>query len=582
MVKHPKVQIHKFENLNMKLKLIILLLLPAFVLMAQSDPTPPAAPPAPSPAPLTYTGKGKSKSPRNYKLENDGTQFAAGIKADDLKPLVFALASDTMLGRETGEVGQQMAAQFIAKQFKDAGLPPKADKGFMQKIMLQSATWKDIGIKVGDQEFKNRTDFFVFPAFSPDLPLTEIKELLFVGYGIEDPKYNDYGKADVAGKAVIFYNGEPISKDGISLITGNEFRSNWSLDWRKKVQLAKKKGATAVFIIDAKFEESLQKNRKAISAYGWKPVGSDPEAIASDYIPNAFVSPAMAKAILGDKANKVESELADLREGDKYKPVKVKNKIEFRLDKETKLLEGSNVLAVIEGTDEKLKKEYVFVTAHYDHLGSPDSTVIYYGADDNASGTAGVIEIARAFAEAKKAGVGPKRTVVCMLVSGEEKGLLGSKYYTEFPLFPLEKTVVDINIDMIGRVDERHVNNPDYIYVIGSDRLSTQLHEINELVNSEHTKLELDYKYNAKDEPNRYYERSDHFNFAEKGIPAIFFFNGTHPDYHRPTDTADKINFDALAKRAQLAFYVAWETANSPERIQPNVREEKKPIEKGN
>lgn len=581
MVKYPKVQIHKFENLNMKLKLLILLLLPAFVLTAQSDPTPPVAPPAPA-APPVYTGKGKSKSPRTYKLENDGTQFAAGIRADDLKPLVFALASDTMLGRETGEVGQQIAAQFIAKQFKDAGLPPKGDKGYMQKIMLQSATWKDIGIKVGEQEFKNRTDFFVFPAFSPDIPLTEIKELVFIGYGIEDPKYSDYGKAEVAGKAVIFYNGEPISKDGISLITGNEFRSNWSLDWRKKVQLAKKKGATAVFIIDTKFEESLQKNRKAISAYGWKPVGSDPEAIASDYIPSAFVSPALAKAILGDKANKVESELADLREGDKFKPVKVKNKIEFRLDKETKLLEGSNVLAVIEGTDEKLKKEYVFVTAHYDHLGSPDSTVIYYGADDNASGTSGVIEIARAFAEAKKAGVGPKRTVVCMLVSGEEKGLLGSKYYTEFPLFPLEKTVVDINIDMIGRVDERHANNPDYIYVIGSDRLSTQLHEINELVNSEHTKLELDYKYNAKDEPNRYYERSDHYNFAEKGIPAIFFFNGTHPDYHRPTDTADKINFDALAKRAQLAFYVAWETANSPERIQPNVREEKKPIEKGN
>lgn len=581
MVKYPKFQIHKFENLNMKLKLLILLLLPAFVLTAQSDPTPPVAPPAPA-APPIYTGKGKSKSPRTYKLENDGSQFAAGIKADDLKPLVFALASDTMLGRETGEVGQQIAAQFIAKQFKDAGLPPKGDKGYMQKILLQSATWKDIGIKVGEQEFKNRTDFFVFPAFCPDLPLTEIKELVFIGYGIEDPKYSDYGKAEVAGKAVIFYNGEPISKDGISLITGNEFRSNWSLDWRKKVQLAKKKGATAVFIIDTKFEESLQKNRKAISAYGWKPVGSDPEAIASDYLPNAFVSPAMAKAILGDKANKVESELADLREGDKFKPVKVKNKIEFRLDKETKLLEGSNVLAVIEGTDEKLKKEYVFVTAHYDHLGSPDSTVIYYGADDNASGTSGVIEIARAFAEAKKAGVGPKRTVVCMLVSGEEKGLLGSKYYTEFPLFPLEKTVVDINIDMIGRVDERHANNPDYIYVIGSDRLSTQLHEINELVNSEHTKLELDYKYNAKDEPNRYYERSDHYNFAEKGIPAIFFFNGTHPDYHRPTDTADKINFDALAKRAQLAFYVAWETANSPERIQPNVREEKKPIEKGN
>ena len=263
--------------------------------------------------------------------------------------------------------------------------------------------------------------------------------------------------------------------------------------------------------------------------------------------------------------------MADLREGSKFSPIKVKSKVELRQDKESQMLEGSNVLAVIEGTDERLKKEYVFVTAHYDHLGMSDSTVIYYGADDNASGTSGVIEIARAFAEAKKQGVGPKRTVVCMLVSGEEKGLLGSKYYTEFPIFPLDKTLVDINIDMIGRVDERHANNPDYIYVIGSDRISTTLHEINELVNKEQTKLELDYKFNAKDDPNHFYERSDHFNFAEKGIPIVFYFNGVHPDYHRPTDTADKINFDALAKRAKLAFFVAWEVANRPERLLPNV-----------
>jgi Zn-dependent M28 family amino/carboxypeptidase len=295
-----------------------------------------------------------------------------------------------------------------------------------------------------------------------------------------------------------------------------------------------------------------------------------------------FVSTTLAKAILGDKAAKVEKEVGNLQLGDKVKSIKAKAKIELRLDKESKTLEGSNVLAVIEGSDEKLKKEYVFVTAHYDHLGMADSTVIYYGADDNASGTSGVIEIARAFAEAKKEGKGPKRTVVCMLVSGEEKGLLGSKYYTEFPLFPLDKTIVDINIDMIGRVDEKHANNPDYIYVIGDDRISTHLHDISEMVNSEHTKLELDYKYNAKDDPNKYYERSDHYNFAEKGIPVIFYFNGTHADYHRPTDTVEKINFDALAKRAQLAFYVAWEAANRQERITPNVKQDPAKKESGN
>jgi hypothetical protein len=560
----------------MKFKLLLLFLLPGILLTAQTDPKQAPTAPVPPAAPVYTPGSAKTKPGRLFPLENDGTTFAKGITANELKSLVYALASDSMQGRETGEPGQQIAAQYIAQQFKEAGLPPKGDKGFFQKIFLQNVTWKDIAIKVGDQEFAHRKDFYVYPAFSPDQPLTEIKEFLFLGFGIEDPKYNDYGKTEVAGKAVIIYNGEPLNKDGKSLLTGTEFRSTWSLDWRKKVQLAKEKGATAVFIIDQEFEESLKKNRKAISSNGWKPVGTGAEAMANEFLPSVFISPALAKEILGDKASKVEKEMADLKEGEKFKPVKVKAKVQLRLDKASQMLEGSNVLAVIEGTDEKLKKEFVFVTAHYDHLGMSDSTVIYYGADDNASGTAGVIEIARAFAEAKKQGIGPKRTVVCMLVSGEEKGLLGSKYYTEFPLFPLDKTIVDINIDMIGRVDEKHKDNPNYIYVIGSDRISTHLHDINEMVNSEQTKLELDYKYNAKDDPNKFYERSDHYNFAEKGIPIIFYFNGVHPDYHRPTDTPDKLNYDVMAKRAQLAYFVAWEIANRQERIVPNVKQEKK------
>jgi hypothetical protein len=403
-----------------------------------------------------------------------------------------------------------------------------------------------------------------------------LKEVVFVGFGIEDPKYNDYEKADVKGKAVVFYDGEPMSNEGKSLITGSEFRTSWSLDWRKKVRLAKQKGATMVFIIDPKFEDNVKKNRKQISTYGWKPVGTETESKLNDMVNCMFVTQDVANAILGEKATKVQSELADLRSGGKFKPVKAKSKIEVRLDKESKNLEGSNVLAIIEGSDSLLKKEFVFVTAHYDHLGMPDSSVIYHGADDNGSGTSGVIEIARAFQEAKNKGQGPKRTVVCMLVSGEEKGLLGSLYYTEFPLFPLDRTVADVNIDMIGRLDEKHANNPDYVYVIGSDRLSTELHDIGEWQNEEHTKMELDYRYNAKDDPNHYYERSDHFNFAEKGIPAIFYFNGTHPDYHRPTDTADKINYEALAKRAQLAFCTAWEIANRPTKLQINVQQDKK------
>jgi hypothetical protein len=507
----------------------------------------------------------------------DGSPFAETIKAEDLKALLYVLASDSLQGRETGEEGQRKAARFIARMFKEAGIPAKGDRNdYQQGVQLQNDTWTDLGLKVGDQEFKNRTDFYVFPANNPDKPEILLKEVVFVGYGIEDEKYSDYTGTDVSGKAVVFYFGEPMSKEGNSLLTGTNSRSQWSLDWKKKIQTAKKKGATAAFVIMPQFEDGLRLNRKSVSTFGWKPGFGDSEKATKDLVPFMFVNAAVGKAILGDKAAKVEQELADLANGGKFKPVKVKSKIQMRLDKETKRLEGSNVFAVIEGSDEKLKKEYVLVTAHYDHLGMADSTVIYYGADDNGSGSSGVIEIARAFAEAKKQGKGPKRTVICMLVSGEEKGLLGSKYYTDVPLYPLDKTVVDVNIDMIGRVDERHADNPNYVYSIGSGRISTHLKDVCEMVNAERTKLELDYQYDRPDDPNRYYERSDHYNFAEKGIPVVFFFNGTHPDYHRPTDTADKINFDALAKRAQLAFYVAWEAANRPTGFPADVEQPKK------
>jgi len=544
----------------MKIKLLAIFLLSAFMLSAQADPS--ATPPA------------KTKK-QDKNAVPDPAPFASTIKADDLKPLVETLAGAAMQGRETGEEGQRKAADYIAAQFKAMGLPAIGDRNtYFQQISLQNESWNEIGLKVGDQEFRNRTDFYVFPAYNPENPKLELKEVVFVGYGIEDPKYNDYGDADVAGKAVLFYDGEPMGDNGKSLITGTDSRSFWSLDWKKKVQLAKKKGATMVFIVDTKFSDNLKSNRKLTSTWGWEPVSATSSKQTEGFVNNMFVSPAVAAAIFGKKTEKAEDAMAELKSGKEFKPVKIKSKIEVRLDKEVKKLQGSNVIGFIEGTDPYLKDEFVFVTAHYDHLGMSDSTVIYYGADDNASGTSGVIEIAHAFADAKKKGIGPKRSVVCMLVSGEEKGLLGSRYYVEYPLFPLAFTQVDINIDMIGRVDNAHAGNPNYIYVIGADRISTDLHKINEEMNTRYTQLDLDYKYNAPDDPNNFYKRSDHYNFAERGIPAIFYFNGTHADYHKTTDTADKIDLAALAKRAQLAFYTAWEIANRPSRINRDVPQE--------
>ena len=237
---------------------------------------------------------------------------------------------------------------------------------------------------------------------------------------------------------------------------------------------------------------------------------------------------------------------------------------QFPLPEKLKATQGENVLGFIKGSEKP--NEYVVITAHYDHEGIKNGQ-IYNGADDNGSGTTTVLEIAEALAISKNMGQSPRRSVLCLLVTGEEKGLLGSYYYSENPVFDLDKTVADVNIDMVGRVDKKYEDNPNYIYVIGSDRLSTDLHKINENANNTYAGLTLDYKYNDEKDPNRYYFRSDHYNFARLGIPSIFFFNGVHEDYHQPGDTVDKINFDKMQNVGRLIFHTIWDLANRNDRI---------------
>lgn len=229
---------------------------------------------------------------------------------------------------------------------------------------------------------------------------------------------------------------------------------------------------------------------------------------------------------------------------------------------------ASNVMAYIKGTI--YPEEVIVLSAHYDHLGLDKNGKVYNGADDNGSGTAAILNIAKAFKKASDEGYAPKRSLLFLHVTGEEIGLYGSRYYVENPVLPLTNTVADLNIDMIGRVDEFHTQNPNYLYVIGSDRLSKELHAINELVNAKHMKLQLDYKFNAKNDPNKFYYRSDHYNFAKNNIPVIFYFNGTHDDYHQVGDVPEKINLELLQKRTQHIFLTAWELANRENRITLN------------
>jgi hypothetical protein len=227
--------------------------------------------------------------------------------------------------------------------------------------------------------------------------------------------------------------------------------------------------------------------------------------------------------------------------------------------------DSENVVAFIEGSEKP--EEIIVISAHLDHEGIKNGK-IYNGADDDGSGTVALLEIAQAFKMATKAGKGPKRSILFLHVTGEEKGLLGSKYYAdEDPLFPLANTVCNLNIDMVGRIDDRHKADPNYVYLIGSDKLSTELHELSEAVNKKYMNINLDYKYNDENDPNRFYYRSDHYNFAKNNVPIIFYFNGTHADYHQPTDTPDKINYELLENRARLVFHTAWEVANKETRI---------------
>ena len=268
----------------------------------------------------------------------------------------------------------------------------------------------------------------------------------------------------------------------------------------------------------------------------------------------------------------------DIKPGDPDKDYFQKMTLNISRGNEGKV-DSENVIAIIEGTEKP--DEYLILTAHLDHVGygrtgsrlrksyvGEINDRIHNGADDDGSGTVAMLEIAQAFKQASKKGKGPKRSIIFLHVTGEEKGLLGSAYYSDNPIYPLSKTVANLNLDMIGRIDPtRKGDKREYIYIIGSDHDSQDLHNISEQTNLQTVNIDLDYRYNAKDDPQRFYYRSDHYNFAKKGIPIIFYFSGTHEDYHLPSDTPDKINYDLLELRSKLIFYTAWNIANRDQRV---------------
>ncbi len=494
---------------------------------------------------------------------NPSVKYANTITAEDMKNHLTVIASDEFQGRETGTKGNNLAADYISNFFRSIGIKNKGiEKGYRQYVAFTFSKWTDIDIFIGETRYKHLWDFLAFPDKNESMPAITAGEVIYLGYGIDDDKYSDYKKNDVAGKVIMINKGEPLKKDSTSWLTGTSEMSDWTTDINKKLEVAKKNGVKLVLIIEDDIKKMLGENRRKLlgSVLSLGDLTKEKITIAN----HAYISSTIAKEIIGEKTKKVIKSRKRSNKKGKACDVKLTTPFVMNMNKEATVLNGSNILGYIEGTDKK--DEVVIVSAHYDHLGMRGDD-IYNGADDNGSGTTTVLELAEAFRLAESAGFGPRRSVAFLLVTGEEKGLLGSEYYSENPIFDLKKTVADVNIDMVGRVDEKYTNNPNYIYVIGSDRLSTDLHKLNEAANKKYAGLTLDYTYNSEEDPNRFYFRSDHYNFAKKGVPAIFFFNGVHADYHKTTDTIDKINFEKMAKVGRLIFHTTWEIANREDRL---------------
>ncbi|MEM1358749.1 MAG: M28 family peptidase [Bacteroidota bacterium] len=497
--------------------------------------------------------------------------LAATITVEDLSRHLHILAADDMEGRETGQPGQKKAAAYLKGEMERLGLPTIGeDNGYFQTILFSRQKWAEIDLKLNGESLRHLWEYASAPSQNNHREKVNISELTFLGYGIDDVAYSDYTTAgDLTGKHLLIFAGEPRDKSGNFRISGSKETSSWTESDEQKLLIAKEKGAATVFIIDPDFKANVPDIRKETLDGRMKMAETSEAGRQTANV--VYLTPQLSKKIMGKLAKKVIKARKKLEKSGKLKPVVVPVNLALTQEKSVKELIGENVLGFVEGTDPELKDEVLVVSAHYDHIGKRGDSV-FNGADDNGSGTSSVLEVAEAFVKAKEMGKGARRSVLFLWVSGEEKGLLGSEYYASHPIFPLANTIADINVDMVGRIDEKHADDPYYIYVIGSNRLSTELHEIGERVNKEYTQLELDYTYNAEDDPNRYYYRSDHYNFAEKGIPSVFFFNGTHEDYHQAGDTVDKIHFEKMERIARLVFHNAWQLANQDRRIVVDVK----------
>jgi Zn-dependent M28 family amino/carboxypeptidase len=522
----------------------------------------------------TTSAQRKSKtSKRNAPASTAGQRGAGLITAAQLRDYLTFIASDEMEGRDTPSRGLDTTAKFIAMNLSGWNLKPAGDDGtYFQKIGLRrdtidtAQTW----VKVNGQSLAIGEDFIPFPRTG-----NLSGQLVFAGNGwfIKSKKMDAYRGIDGKGKIAIIFG----SPDGLPKgASGSDLSGKRGEDWMDPGEYARKQGVVGIVLVpDFQFLANWDRNRQRINDRGITMVEKfQPQS--SGQVPGIVASPRLTNLLFQAEKQNASSIFEAAYGAEMPDPFELnpEKKMSIAVAAKSDHTSTQNVVAVFEGSDPVLKDEYVALGAHYDHIGigvPVNGDTIYNGADDDGSGTTALLAIAGALAYAPSR---PKRSVLFVWHAGEEKGLWGSRYFTEYPTIPLNRIVTQINIDMIGRSKKdgdtnprnKELSGPNEIYVIGSKMMSTELGELSEAVNKNYLNLSYNYRYDDPKDPNRFFFRSDHFNYARKGIPIVFFFDGEHEDYHRPGDSPDKIDYQKMEKVARTVYMTLWEVASRPMR----------------
>jgi len=491
------------------------------------------------------------------------------ITASMLKDYLYFIASDEMEGRDTPSRGLNTTAKFLGMMLSRWGYTPMGDDGtYYQHIALRQSKSVpgESHCDVNGRAFNFGDGFLNVNNGSASGPA------VFVGYGFihRAKQINSFAGIDVKGKILIAYNGRPKG------ITNNDLSGKQGEDWDTVAGYGAAHGAKGVvYIADQQTLRFWDRIRQNAVERGSTVVDKF-QPVSPNALPSIRASKELVEAIFQGEAQSGDAIMKEANGGNELHSFELNasKKISFTSAVKVEMVQTQNVVAVLEGSDPVLKKEYVAIGAHYDHvgIGAPvNGDSIYNGADDDGSGTTGILSIAGAFANST---VRPKRSILFVWHCGEEKGLWGSEYFTSYPTVPLKQVITQLNIDMIGRSKKpgdtnpknKDLSGPDEIYVIGSKMMSTELGELSERVNKAFLNLQFDYRYDDPNDTNRFFFRSDHFNYAKNGVPIIFYFDGVHEDYHQPSDSPDKIDYQKMEKVARTVYVMAWNLANQAKR----------------